>query len=79
MSRKIPQEQVNVRVDSELVEILEAAAYIERASVSELVRGAIEVLARTYASEQRVQTALKARSAQAKDLDLDLRDPKRVR
>jgi hypothetical protein len=61
MARRIQQEQVNVRLDANLVEVLEAAAFVEQVSVSELARGAVENLARTYASEVAVQSALKAR------------------
>lgn len=72
MGRKIAQEQVNVRIDADLLEILEAAAFVERASVSELARGAIAGLARTYRAEPRVQLALEARQKQSTRLDSDL-------
>ncbi len=61
MSRKTPQEQINVRIDTNLVEVLEAAAFVERATVAELARGAIETLARRYRTEAAVQGALQAR------------------
>jgi hypothetical protein len=69
VSRKIAQEQVNIRIDADLLEILEAAAFVERASVAELARGAIEGLARSYRSESRVQLALEARKEQEAEID----------
>jgi hypothetical protein len=61
MASRTPQEQVNVRLDADLVEILEAAAFIEDASVAELARGAIEGLARRYSTDRAVRSALEAR------------------
>jgi hypothetical protein len=65
MSRKITQEQINVRIDTSLAEVLEAAAFVERATVAELARGAIEGLARRYRAEPAIQDALRARDIKA--------------
>jgi hypothetical protein len=61
MAAKPPQEQINIRLDVDLVQVLEAAAFVEHASVSELARGAVSNLARGYASDKAVQSALTAR------------------
>jgi hypothetical protein len=66
MAKRGAQEQVNIRLDAGLIEVLEAAAFVEQASVSELARGAVENLARTYASESSVQSALEARRRRGK-------------
>ncbi len=55
------QSQVNVRVDSRKLEILEAAAFVDGRSVSDLVRSAIEELADLLNEEGAVQLALRAR------------------
>lgn len=73
MARKVAQEQVNVRIDSDLLEVLEAAAFVERASVAELARGAIEALAQNYRSQSRVQLAIQAREVEEKRLDSALK------
>jgi uncharacterized protein (DUF1778 family) len=66
--RKRAQEQVNVRLDAEMLAILEAAAFVEHASVTELVRPAVEGLARRYGNDHAVQLALEARDAREADL-----------
>jgi hypothetical protein len=76
MATRVPQEQVNVRVDAELVRVLEAAAFVEGASVAELARGAIENLARRYSTDQAVQSALEARRLRSRSLAAGL-DPNR--
>lgn len=63
MSRKVPQDQINIRIDAGLYEVLEAAAFVERATVSELARDAVHGIARTYSSEPAVQAALSARQS----------------
>ena len=56
------QTQVNVRVSDEVVDILEAVAFLERSSVSEVVRRHIEALARDAGRRARVQALLQARA-----------------
>ncbi len=55
------QRQVNVRVDDATFGVLEAAAFLEGASLPDLIRPRIEAAARDYADEHAVQTALRAR------------------
>jgi hypothetical protein len=72
MASRTPQEQVNVRLDVDLVEILEAAAFVEDASVAELARGAIEGLARRYSTDRAVQSALEARRLRTEGLSSEI-------
>lgn len=55
------QSQINVRVDSRKLEVLEAAAYVDGRTVGDLVRGAIEDLADSLGEAAAVQLALQAR------------------
>jgi hypothetical protein len=59
----MPQSQVNVRVDSRKLEILEAAAFVDGRSVGELVRSALEDLADQLHEDVAVQLAIQARDA----------------
>ena len=53
--------QVNVRVDSRKLEVLEAAAFVDGRSVPDLVRTAIEELADQLGEQIAVQLAIQAR------------------
>jgi hypothetical protein len=57
----MPQSQVNVRVDSRKLEVLEAAAFVDGRSVGDLVRAAIEDLADQLHEQVPVQLAIQAR------------------
>jgi hypothetical protein len=57
----MPQKQLNVRVDEETLDVLEAAAFTKRASLPDIVRPFLEELARTLREEPAVRTALVAR------------------
>jgi uncharacterized protein (DUF1778 family) len=57
----MPQSQVNVRLDSRKLEILEAAAFVDGRSVGELIRDAIEDLADELQEQVAVQLAIQAR------------------
>ncbi|MDT7713796.1 MAG: hypothetical protein QOG46_2703 [Pseudonocardiales bacterium] len=63
------QSQVNIRVDSRKLEILEAAAFVDGRSVGDLVRAAVEDLADRLHEQAAVQLAIQAR-------DTHLRAPK---
>lgn len=63
------QSQINVRVDSRKLEVLEAAAFVDGRTVGDLVRAAIEDLADTVHEQAAVQLAIQAR-------DEHLRAPK---
>ncbi len=62
----MPQSQVNVRLDSRKLEVLEAAAFVDGRSVGELIRSAIEELADSLHDEVAVQLAIQARDAHAR-------------
>lgn len=68
MAKRVPQVQVNVRLDEDLVRVLEAAAYVERSTVSELVRLALEGVARRWSADPAVRLALKARDQRSDSL-----------
>jgi hypothetical protein len=55
------QPQVNVRVSAEALETLEAAAFVQRKSVGELVRGHVESVARGLRTAPGVAAALRGR------------------
>jgi uncharacterized protein (DUF1778 family) len=57
----VPQSQINVRIDSRKLEILEAAAFVDGRSVGDLVRAAIHDLADACHEQVPVQLALQAR------------------
>jgi hypothetical protein len=65
---------VNVRLDEDLVRILEAAAFVESSSLSELVRGPVEAAARRWSAVPAVRTALKAREQHGAGLDAEVLD-----
>jgi hypothetical protein len=72
VARRIPQLQVNVRLDEDLVRILEAAAFVESATVSELVRNTLEGVARQWSAVPAVRQALAARDQGGLGLDASL-------
>jgi hypothetical protein len=74
VARKVPQLQVNVRLDEDLVRILEAAAFVETSTVSELVRNTLEGVARQWSAVPAVRQALAAREEGGISLDADLAD-----
>ena len=74
MARRVPQLQVNVRLDEDLVQVLEAAAFVESSSVSELVRSTLEAVARQWSTLPAVRKALEAREQRGKGLDAALTD-----
>jgi 16S rRNA C1402 N4-methylase RsmH len=53
--------QINVRLSDEQNEVLEAAAWVRRASKSELAKGAVLKAIGQYRKEPEVANALKAR------------------
>ena len=55
------QSQINVRVDSRKLEILEAAAFVDGRTVGDLVRAAVEDLADALHEKPPVQLAIQAR------------------
>jgi Arc/MetJ-type ribon-helix-helix transcriptional regulator len=69
VARRVPQLQVNVRLDEDLVRILEAAAFVQTSSVSEIVRTALEGIARQWGTVPAVRQALDAREKGAAELD----------
>jgi predicted transcriptional regulator len=74
VAKRVPQLQVNVRLDEDLVRILEAAAFVEHSTVSELVRLAVEGVARQWATDEDVRLALEAREGRNRDLVQSLRN-----
>lgn len=62
----MPQSQVNVRVDSRKLEVLEAAAFVDGRSVGDLVRAAVEDLADQLHEQVAVQLAIQARDEHAR-------------
>jgi len=61
----VAQSQVNVRIDSRKLEILEAAAFVDGRSMGDLVRGAVEDLADHLYEQAAVQLAIQARDEHA--------------
>ena len=57
--------QVNSRIDADLQQVLEAAAWVEGKSVGELIRGPVEELARRLSNDRQVKLALQARAERA--------------
>ena len=57
----VAPKQVNVRLDEETLDALEAAAFVKRTSLPEIVRPPLEELARRYREDQPVRTALRGR------------------
>jgi uncharacterized protein (DUF1778 family) len=57
----LAQSQINVRMDSRKLEVLEAAAFVDGRSVGDLVRAAIEDLADSLHDQVPVQLAIQAR------------------
>jgi hypothetical protein len=74
VARRVPQLQVNVRLDEDLVRVLEAAAYVESSTMSELVRNTLEALARRWSGVPAVRQALEAREQGGVGLDSALAD-----
>jgi uncharacterized protein (DUF1778 family) len=74
MAKRVPQVQVNVRLDEDVVAILEAAAYVERSSVSELVRDVVHARARQWSTDPAVGLAVDARRSREKRVDRLVRD-----
>jgi hypothetical protein len=72
VARKVAQLQVNVRLDEDLVRILEAAAFVETSTVSELVRNTLEGVARQWSAVPAVRQALAARDQGGIRLDAAL-------
>ena len=72
MARRVPQLQVNVRLDEELVRVLEAAAFVESSTVTELVRTTLEAVARQWSAVPAVRQALEARAQGGAGLDAAL-------
>jgi uncharacterized protein (DUF1778 family) len=58
--------QVNIRLDSRKLEILEAAAFVDGRSVPEFVRATIEGLADQLADDPAVLLALQARDERSR-------------
>jgi uncharacterized protein (DUF1778 family) len=57
----LAQSQINVRIDSRKLEILEGAAYVDGRTVGDLVRAAVEDLADSLYDLAAVQLAIQAR------------------
>lgn len=57
----MPQSQLNIRIDSRKLEVLEAAAFVDGRSVADLVRSAVEELADELHDQAAVQLAIQAR------------------
>lgn len=74
VARRVSQLQVNVRLDEDLVRILEAAAFVESSTVTELVRMTLEGVARQWSTVPAVSKALEAREQGGKGLDAALAD-----
>lgn len=55
------QSQVNIRMDSRQLEVLEAAAFVDGRSVPDLIRAALDDLAKELGEQAPVQLALQAR------------------
>lgn len=60
------QSQVNVRIDSRKVEVLEAAAFVDGKTLAEFVRTAVEGLADRLGDDAAIQLALQARDHRAR-------------
>ena len=61
------QSQVNIRMDSRKLEVLEAAAYVDGQTVPEFLRAAIEALVTELLDQVPVQLAIQARDARARE------------
>jgi hypothetical protein len=60
----VAPKQVNIRLDEETLDALEAAAFAKRTSLPEVVRPHLEELAQRYRQEKSVRTALLSREEQ---------------
>jgi hypothetical protein len=54
--------QLNLRIDSDTFDVLEAVAFLEGLSLPELIRPAVENLAKELRADPAVQLALRARA-----------------